>query len=678
MTTGFSTVVAVRDPVIDAQPGHAEAAQARLEELLTREARRAGGWMLGSEAGQAICVLADPKAALRLAATLHAAAPGAGLGVGIHGGPVSRDRSGAGHRLAPLAGQLASAAGQGGTLISQAVRDTLGDAFGEAIVAHGPIDGTEPPLEAFRVTPDMRHSPRAILAFGPFELDTERFELRREGKPVTLEPRTFDLLALLARNMGRTVTKDEIFATVWKGRAVSDAALSSQVKAARQALGDSGARQAVIATVHGRGFRLRRLAPASADWAEPADAQRPDVPRLMTVRPAIVVLPFANLDHDGGGAVLADGVTEDIVTALSRNRWLNVIARNPAFAFRGADSNIVDLVRKLGADYVVSGTLQRAGNRVRVNAQLSDALDQRSIWSERFDRELVDVFDLQEEISRLVAARVANELGINEQRKAAARPRRNRGAWELYQLGSAEFYRFNPASNLRAQLLFRQAIRVDPEFSEPYSRLAYAMVLNMVYFEGAVEGGTLDAALDYAMRGVACDEEDANAYFALGRVRLARREYQMAIDALEQSLDLNPCLALAHCGLGDSLAYEGRLDESIRHFETAIALSPYDPFRWAFMSYRALAHLFGEEYEAAAQWSRKAAQVPNAHYSALVNRLAALGHIGARDQIDSARHDLERLKPGFSRKQAEQRLFFVKQQEHLAAILEGLRKAGVN
>jgi tetratricopeptide (TPR) repeat protein len=289
-----------------------------------------------------------------------------------------------------------------------------------------------------------------------------------------------------------------------------------------------------------------------------------------------------------------------------------------------------------------------------------------------------DVFELQDEISGLVAARIEAELGLEEQRKALKRPRKNVGAWDAYQLGSAEFYKFTQDSNLKAQELFRQSIILEPEFAGAHSRLAYAIVLSMVYFDADPNIGPLNEALTLAKRAIELDDQDANSYFTIGRVHLARREYDLAIDALQYALELNPCLAVTYCGLGDSLAYEGRLDEAIEQFETAISLSPHDPFRWAFYSYRSLAHLFRGDFDQAALWARNAVRIPNAQYWARAHLVAALGHLGNREQARSAIRDLLSAKPDFSLDFARKHLFYLKRAEQLATYIEGLSKAGVN
>ncbi len=516
----------------------------------------------------------------------------------------------------------------------------------------------------------------SVVRFAEFELDFSRYELRCHGVPVALEPRTFDLIALLACNRGQTVTRDEIFRVVWAGRIVSDAALSSQIRAARKALGDDGTRQRVIATIHGRGFRLRDTKLDAA--GQPAGLEGPDASLVSeSLWPWVAVLPCAGLGEHNNAALIAQGFTEDLINALARNRWMCVVTRNASFALGRSGEDLASILGKLDADYAVTGSVRHAGNRVCITVQLTETASMRCIWSERFERELQDIFDLQEEISSLVAARIASQLGMAEQKKAARLPPRDLDAWQLYQLGSAEFYKFAGDSNRRCQKLMRQAIGRAPDFGEPYARLAYAMVLESIYFEGPTDQSHLDEALRLAEVGVGLDDQEANTFFALGRVRLARGEYNLAIDALETALKLNPCHALSHCGMGDTLVSDGRAEAAIPCFERALALSPHDPFRWAFMSYRSLAHMFLGDHEAAIYWARSATLVPNAHYWARAKLISWLAHYGdidaARDQVLA----LMRQQPGFSLDFARSRLFFVRDSKHLEIFLDGLQRAGV-
>jgi TolB-like protein/class 3 adenylate cyclase/Tfp pilus assembly protein PilF len=580
-----------------------------------------------------------------------------------------------------VASRLESIAPPGGIVLSKQVYDHIGSDVPIRLVSLGEqsVKNVSRPIQAYSVDLAAETAPFHVIRFREFELDTALFELRRAGERIPLEPQVFDLLVFLARNSSRTVTREEVFTAIWGERIVSDSALSSQIKAARKAVGDDGASQHTIATVHGRGFRfvapIEHARPDAA--AEMRGELEPRAQAAVAKKPSVAVLPFENQNRDPDEDIFADGIAEDITTALAKNRWLTVIARNPAFAFRGSKDRIRVIGEKLNADYLVTGSLRKAGTRFRITVQVVDADTEQSVWSERFDRDKVDIFELQDDISELVAARIESELGLSEQRKAERRPRKNLGAWDLYQLATAEFYRFTQDSNIKCQELLRQSIAVDPTFACAHSRLAYAIVLSMVYFDAAPDDTRMGEALASAKRAIELDDQDANSYFTAGRVHLARREYDLAIVALQYAVELNPCLAVTYCGLGDSLAYEGRLDEAIEQFEMAIKLSPHDPFRWAFYSYRSLAHLFRDEFAEAASWAQRAVQIPNAQYWARAHLVAALGHLD--DHLEAARavRDLLEVKPGFSLDFAREHLFYLKRPDQIEKYLDGLHKAGV-
>ena len=579
-----------------------------------------------------------------------------------------------------VAARLESIAQPGGIVLSKQVYEHIGSNASVQFVSLGEqsVKNISRPIHAYRVDFMTDTADPNVIRFDEFELDTSLFELRKSGERIPVEPQVFDLLVFLAKNHARTVTKEEIFAEIWGNRIVSDAALSSQIKAARRALGDDGTSQRIITTVHGRGFRFARpvegAAPAGAGKDRPGE---PDMSPAVTKRPSVAVLAFTNQNRDPQEDYFADGISEDIITTISKHRWLTVVARNPAFAFRNSADSLRIIGEKLNAGYIVTGSVRKAGPRFRITVQLVDAATELSLWSERFDREMADIFELQDEISGLVAARIEAELGLEEQRKALKRPRKNLGAWDLYQLGSSEFYKFTQESNRKSHEFFRQSIALDPEFASAHSRLAYAIVLSMVYFDAAPDSVALDEALALAKRAIELDDQDANSYFTIGRVHLARREYDLAIEALEYALELNSGLAVSYCGLGDSLAYEGRLDEAIKQFEIAINLSPHDPFRWAFYSYRSIAHLFRGDFDQAATWARNAIRIPNAQYWPRAHLVAALGHLGNEEQAVAAVHDLLTIKPGFSIDFARKQLFYLKRTDQIETYIEGLRKAGV-
>lgn len=394
-------------------------------------------------------------------------------------------------------------------------------------------------------------------------------------------------------------------------------------------------------------------------------------------KPTLAVMPFEDISEKGDQTYFANGIAEDIITALSKNRWLLVLARNSTIAFRDQHLPAAEIADKLGCDYLVTGSVRRAGERVRINVQLIDGSTGSHIWAERYDRDIADIFDLQDEITETIAARVEPELGTVERQRAKRKAPQTLDAWDHYLLGLEQLYTFGKNGNEKAQSLFRRAIELDPEFSQAYARLAYALVLNMVYFDAEPDANVLDEALEISRKSVALDEQDAVAHFTLGRVHLARSEYEQAISELETALELNPCLAVTHCGLGDALTYADQPGEAIAYFEQAIRLSPHDPYRWGFYAYRSLAHLFLHEYEAAAEWAEKATQVTNVQYWAYAHRVAALGYLSRPEETRSAVRTLLRNKPDFSCGFARTHLFYIKSKAQMDTYLDGLRRAGV-
>jgi len=595
------------------------------------------------------------------------AASGIGLDVCSAAGKVAQ--------TAVAAAELARCAAPGGLLLSASARAALEVEEGlDLRSVDAPTRIGDPwTVKGFPAPPTERHNAPGIYCFGDFTVEVDKFELQYAGALVPLEPLTFDLLLVLMQNSHRTVTRDELFQRLWGGRIVSDTALSSQVKMLRRALGDCGRQQRMVRTIQGRGFRFlpQVVRGKAAPLAEVPRSRPPG-------RPLVAVLPLENLTGNNGGPFFADGLTEDILNALSKHRWINVAPRNLTFAFRNPRERLDAIAGHLGATHVVNGSIRTMADRMRITVEAIEIDPLRRLWSDSFDLPIAEICDFPDEVSGTIAARLANELGVAELEKARRLGRENCGTWELYHLGLAEFHAFTAESNLRAQDFLRLAIRSEPQLAEVYSRLAYAVALEMAYFEGEITRGKFDEALALVLRGLDLDDRDPQAHFVLGRLRLLRREYDLAIDALTQALALNPYLAVAHWGLGDSLACEGRIEESIRHFERAIDLSPHDPFRWAFYSYMSLAFLFGGAPDAAARAARRAVQAPNAHFSAHANLLAALGHLEDRSQTERAREALLRVRPGFSIEQAKARLFYIRRPEQLENYLQGLQKAGLS
>lgn len=534
------------------------------------------------------------------------------------------------------------------------------------------------------------------LAFGEHVLDPDRRELMRGADQIAVEPQVFDVLLYLIQNRDKVVTKDDLIEAVWNGRIVSESTLTSRVTAARKAIADSGEQQALIKTYPRRGFRfvgevevIDELSPnTTRQSAAGTPGAHESVLNAGTQlaglasgvdwggRPSIAVLPFKNLSDDPAQDYFSDGITEDIIAALSKYRSLIVIARNSSFAFRERDGDIRQIGLTLGTDYLVEGSVRKLGQRLRITAQLVETERGRELWAERYDRDLQDLFALQDEITTTIAARVEPEIGAAERLRAERKAVPALHAWDFFRLGTKFFYKSTPADNLEAQRLLRRAIELDPNLADAYGYLCYALVLGMIYFDAEPNQEQLNEAITIGRKGIELDDKDGLLRFMYGRALLACKEYGHALAELETAAELNPCLALTYCGLGDSLAYEGRIGEAIPYFQKAIDLSPHDPLRWAFYSYRALAHIFAREFEFANEWAERATRVPNAHYQAFAHRVAALGHLERPEECAKAVSDLLQRKPDFSCSFARKRLFYLKDPKQLELYIEGLRRAG--
>jgi TolB-like protein len=396
-----------------------------------------------------------------------------------------------------------------------------------------------------------------------------------------------------------------------------------------------------------------------------------------TSKPRIAVLPFDNMSSDPEQTYFSDGLTEDIITALSKHHWMDVVARNTTFAYRGQSRNIRKLVAELGADYVVEGSVRRAGARIRVTAQLIDTSSGTHVWAERYDRKLEDIFDVQDAITETIVGRVEPEIGTAVRQKVQRSPRRDLHAWDCFHLGIANFYKFTADGNQEAQRLLQRSRELDPSFAEAHAWWAYATVLGMVYWDTEPEPALLDEALAAARQAVAIDNQNAILYMLMGRVQLARREYQSALAENETAVRLNPTLAPAYCALGDSLAYEGRFEEAIPQFEKAVEMSPNHPQLWAFLSYGALAFIFSQDFNRALNWAERALDIPNCQYWAMAHAAVALAYLNRPSDAQRMVGRLLIERPAFSRAFAERKLFYVKRREQLELYLEGLDKAGV-
>lgn len=391
---------------------------------------------------------------------------------------------------------------------------------------------------------------------------------------------------------------------------------------------------------------------------------------------AITVLPFAaQLDAPEDGT-LAAALAEELAASLSKYRWLDVKASPVAEAAALTAGDMKAIAAEQAVTYGVHGFIRRLGGKLRLNVKLIGLRQGRYLWVQRYDREEGTPQQTVDELSKTVAASIEAELVAIEGAVTQRLDERSMTAWDFYHRALAVQYEFSWQTNREAQRLFECALERDPRFAAAAARLSYAMVINAIYF-GADPEGLLDRALELARDASRFDPRDAVCRFALGRVYLARGEYEKSLSELQAALNLNPSMAQAHCALGDSLTYAGQPEIALPCFEEAVRLSPQDPHRWAFLSYGAMAHLFRRNFEDAARWAGAAVQVPNAHALARAVLTSALGHAGRPAEAAQALADLRSDWQSVDLEAIRRRLFYLRDERQIGTYLEGLRKAGM-
>ncbi len=297
----------------------------------------------------------------------------------------------------------------------------------------------------------------------------------------------------------------------------------------------------------------------------PAPTLTPTKPLPLPDKPSIAVLPFDNMSGDPEQEFFADGIAEDVITALSRFRSLFVIARNSSFSYVGTSPDIRTVARELGVRYVVEGSVRMAGNRVRITAQLIDATSGNHLWADRFDGGLDDVFDLQDQITEQIVVAVEPEIGARERERARRKPPENLDAWELVQRGLSHLHRMNKADRTEAIRLFREAVALDPEFAAAHAHLAYAVSASVTFY---AEDTAKDAVSGRAAaeQAVSLDPNEPLAHFALGRLHIFAGEFEMAIGEMQTAIAINPNFARGHFGLGWAYHYSaGQAEQALPH-----------------------------------------------------------------------------------------------------------------
>ena len=393
-------------------------------------------------------------------------------------------------------------------------------------------------------------------------------------------------------------------------------------------------------------------------------------------RPSIAVLPFANMSGDPEQEYFADGISEDIITGLSKLRWFFVIARNSSFIYKGKALDVKRAARELGVRYVLEGSVRKGGNRVRITAQLIDAATNNHIWADRYDGDLTDVFALQDEITKKVVAAIEPKLLEAEGIRSQNRSPEDLGAWDMVIHANSLFWRLTKEEGEAAIAMLRRAVERYPNYAPAQSMLAFMMLVQgYLGWSGVERKSLVKQAGALATRAAGLDDSDAWAHLALGYVAYTMRRTDQAVEEFHRALDLNPNFAAAHGYLGLALALDGRSDQAIVHLEQAILMSPQDPQNAVFNMGLAGAHYLAGRYDEATGFARTALQQRQGWTGAHRIYVASLAQAG---QIDEARAVLARLKelhPEMSIAWIERNVPYTSSQ--MPKFLEGMRKAGL-
>ena len=512
--------------------------------------------------------------------------------------------------------------------------------------------------------------------FADHRLDTNTRELRRGGEMIAVEPQVFDLLVYLLQNRDRVVSKDDLMASVWGGRIVSESTLTSRVNAARKAIGDSGDAQKLIRTVARKGLRFVGEVESVGGSSHEGNREAGRTALPLPDRPAIAVLPFSNMTGDPAQEYFSDGISEDIITALSKLRWFFVIARNSSFIYKGRAVHLKEIAAELGVGYVVEGSVRRVGDRVRITAQLNDVATGSHIWAERYDRNIADVFAVQDEITEAIVAAIEPQLYAAENIHARRKPPESLDAWDLVMRALSHYWRVTRQDNVVAQALLEKATAIDPNYGQALGVLAtsYMFSAHMGWAEMAKAMAIAERSAEAAIRA---DSEDPWAHNGLAHVYLFARRFDDSLAEFELALRLNPNFALAQGYYGLALSYSGRWQEAEEAAQRALRLSPRDPFSAVYYGIAAYAQFIGRNYDQAMRLAREAIRQRGDFVGAHRVLTAAAGMAGQDDVAAAALAGLRRAQPNISLAwiAKEMPIRGDAEREHY---LQGFRRAGLD
>jgi len=523
-----------------------------------------------------------------------------------------------------------------------------------------------------------------MFQFEGYALDITRGSLLMAGREVELRPKSFEVLRYLVENAGRLVTKDEIIKSVWPNVVVTDESLTRCVSEVRQAIGDGD--QTVIKTVPRRGYRfaaavsrLTTNATAAAQPAEPtptsSDARQQSKP-LPGDRPSIAVLAFVNLGGDPRQDYFSDGITEDIITELSRFSELMVMARNSSFQYKGKPADIRQIGQELGVRYVLEGSVRRDGDRIRITAQLIDAMTGAHRWAERYDRPVSNVFAVQDEVTRAIVTVLAVYVNKAELERTRLKPAATWEAYDYYLRGTEAYFASirERAPNSEARRLLKESLAIDSGYARAYAMLARTWIrtfwdpIDADYLDPAC----VDSAFELARKAVQLDESLPQAHFQLGMALLLKRRHDEAVAEFDRTFALNP--NYTDYQFGNGLALAGQSARAIEVLQENMRLDPFGlPSRLCYLGQAF--YLLGGYSQAVPPLRECASRLPF-QWNSFVFLAATHAQLGQPDEAKAAVASALRLHPAVTIEKLSRAWPYsnVRDAEHLA---DGLRKAGL-
>jgi adenylate cyclase len=522
-----------------------------------------------------------------------------------------------------------------------------------------------------------------LYRFEDYALDTERRELRYGNQLVAIEPKVFDLLAFVIENRRRVVSRDDLIAQVWDGRIVSESALARCIYGARSAIGDNGEAQRLIKTIQRKGLRFVGPVREEQQPCGVAEAsvgtEKPAVPLTLPDRPSIAVLPLHNTSGDTEQDYFSDGITEDIITELSRFSELFVIAHNSSFQYKGKAVDVRQVGGELGVRYVLQGSIRRGGDRVRISVQLIDAVTGANRWAERYDRQIEDVIAVQDEVARTIVAALAAHVNRAEIERSLNEPPETWQAYDYY-LRAANAYTsflssYKAADLYEVRRFLEQSIAIDPNYARAYARLSWSyLIARNISLDGDyLNPDALDRAYQLASKAVQLDPNLPQAHAQLGHVLHRRREHEAAVAEFEKAMALNP--NFSDWRFAEVLIYAGDPARAIEAVERHMRLDPfYAPLA---AGWRGLAHYMLKQYWLALPALREcAARAPNlpVGHACLAASYARLGDI---EKARAAAAEVLRVVPNWTIKSVAAPLSPFKLPEDAEHFFDGLRRAGL-